>query len=167
MSLTLNPELVTRPAQWSVVIPVKASLNEWNRTIEKIPRVIGWIEEQGIQPASPLFYRYRRTGTADEPFSVEIGFAVDEQVAPGNEVTISEMEEGTYLTYLHHGHPDQIFEVSSELERWAAENGVAIDVQRQGSVEIWRGRYEFFLTNPDDEPDPNNWQIKLAWLTEN
>jgi hypothetical protein len=106
LSLTLNPELVTRPAQWSVVVPIEASLSEWNKTIEAIPQIVGWIEAHGIQPASPLFYRYRRIGDLEKPFSVEIGFAVHERVEASGDFIASEMEGGTYLTYLHQGHPD-------------------------------------------------------------
>jgi effector-binding domain-containing protein len=167
MSLAVNPELVTRPAQWSVVIPVEASLSEWNKTIDVIPQILGWIEANEVEPASPLFYRYRRIGDLEKPFSVEIGFAVNEQVAPSGNVVLSEMEGGTYLTYLHQGHPDQLFETGREIEMWAETNEITFDVRRSGDTEVWKGRYEFFLTNPDDEPDPNNWEIKIAWLTRN
>jgi effector-binding domain-containing protein len=165
LSLTMNPELVTRPAQWSVVVPIEASLSQWSKTIEAIPQIVGWIEENGIQPASPLFYRYRRIGDLEKPFSVEIGFAVHERAEPAGDIIASEMEGGTYLTYLHRGHPDQLFETNRGVETWARKYGILLDVARDGDTEDWKGRYEFFLTNPDDEPDPNKWEIKLAWLT--
>lgn len=165
MSLTMSPELVTQSAQWSVVVPVEASLKEWNKTIETIPRVVGWIEANGVEPASPLFYRYRRMGDLERPFAVEIGFAMHERIEPDGDLIASEMEGGTYLTYLHQGHPDQLFQTNQEIEEWAARNAIDFDVTKSGDTEIWKGRYEFFLTNPDDEPDPNKWEIKLAWLT--
>ncbi len=165
MSIATQPELVTRPAQPSVVIPVEASFSEWNRTIEAIPQIITWIEQNRIEPASPLFYRYRRIGDQTRPFVVEIGFALHEPVAVPEPLTISEMEGGTYLTCLHQGHPDGIFDTSAQVMKWAQENGVKLDVSTEGETEIWRGRYEFFLTNPDEEPDPQKWEIKLAWLT--
>ncbi len=27
----------------------------------------------------------------------------------------------------------------------------------------WAGRFEFYLTDPNEEPDPNKWEIDLAW----
>lgn len=103
MTMTANPELVTRPAQWSIAIPVKASLSEWNKTIEAIPQLLAWIEEQNIQLASPLFYRYRRIGGMERPFSVEVGFAIEEPVEVTGDVVLSEMEGGAYLVCTHHG----------------------------------------------------------------
>jgi hypothetical protein len=78
---------------------------------------------------------------------------------------LSEMEAGTYLTYQHNGHPDQLFEVDQLIREWAAQEGVSFSVKEEHGFESWTGRYEFFLTNPEEEPDPNKWQIKLAWLT--
>ncbi len=75
MAIATNPELIARPAQPSIVVPVEASLSEWNRTNETIPEVIGWIQANGIEPASPLFFRYLRMSDEAQPFQLESGFA--------------------------------------------------------------------------------------------
>jgi effector-binding domain-containing protein len=167
MAIAASPELVTRPAQPSIVVPVEASLNEWNRAIEKIPEVIGWIQSNEIEPASPLFFRYLRIGDETRPFQLEIGFALNEHVEGSGNVVASELPGGTYLTYLHHGHPDKLFEISETLAQWASENGVECDVTSDGIFEHWAGRFDFFLTDPEMEPDRDNWEIKIAWLTRN
>jgi hypothetical protein len=165
MTVTARPELFTRPAQWSALIPIEASLGEWHRTIEQIPVILNWIGKNNIVPASHLFNRFRRFGNQSDPFSVEIGFALAEAVEVSNPVHLVEMEGGTYLKYLHRGHPDGLFDIDPQLRRWASENAVHLDVANDSSAEIWKGRYEFFLTNPYEVPDPHNWEIKLAWLT--
>ncbi|TVR70230.1 MAG: AraC family transcriptional regulator [Sphaerobacteraceae bacterium] len=165
MELQETPEVIKRDEQWSAIIPVEASLNEWDKTIQAIPRLISEVQNQGIHPASPLFYRYRRMGDQHAPFALEIGFALEDKTHVEGELLLSAMEPGTYVTYLHRGHPDQLFEVDPLIREWAANEGIEFSITDENGYEAWTGRYEFFLTNPDDEPDPNNWEIKLAWLT--
>ena len=165
LELQETPQVVKRDEQWSAIIPVDASLNEWDKTIQAIPTLISEIQNQGIQPASPLFYRYRRMGDQHAPFALEIGFGLEDKTHVEGELLLSAMEPGTYVTYLHRGHPDQLFEVDPLIREWAAREGIEFSITEENGYEAWTGRYEFFLTNPDDEPDPNNWEIKLAWLT--
>ncbi len=80
-------------------------------------------------------------------------------------VVASEMPGGTYLTYLHHGHPDKLFETYESLSKWTSENNVECDVTNDGTSEHWAGRFEFYLTDPEVEPNRENWEIKIAWLT--
>ncbi|MFD2026891.1 hypothetical protein [Promicromonospora aerolata] len=35
--------------------------------------------------------------------------------------------------------------------------------QNDDAGEAWAGRFEFFLTNPDDQPDRSRWDTELAF----
>lgn len=167
MTTKAIPTLEYRPARSYVGIPVEASLHEWNRTIDAIPKLFAWIEENGVTPAGALFYRYRVLGDTERRFQVEIGITVSEPVEGSGEVVAGTIPEGTYASYVHHGHPDQLFQVNDDIETWAAENGIELDIHSEGELVVWTGRFEFFLTNPEEEPNPNNWFTEVAYLTRN
>lgn len=164
MTAAIVPRLEYRPGRPCVSIPVQATLQEWNRTIEQIPQLFQWLGQNGVTPDGALFYRYRILGDNESEFNVEIGMAVSEPVEGSGPVVAGEIPAGTYVASVHHGHPDRLFEVNAGIEAWASEQGVAFDLQRIGDQEVWTGRFEFFLTNPEDEPDPANWSTEVAIL---
>ena len=160
-----TPKLETRAAQPCVAIPVQASFQEWNRTIEQIPKLFEWLGQHNVTPAGPLFYRYHVLGDMERQFELEIGIAVTEPVNGSAAVVAGEIPGGTYATVVHHGHPDGIVAAYQNLEAWAEREGIEFDIQRNGQADLWAGRLEFYLTNPDDEPDPNKWSTEIAYLT--
>lgn len=40
---------------------------------------------------------------------------------------------------------------------------LTFDSHHTDAGEAWAGRFEFFLTNPDDQPDRSRWDTELAF----
>jgi hypothetical protein len=42
--------------------------------------------------------------------------------------------------------------------------GLQFDKRWEEEEEIWNGRFEFYLIDSQNEPDPAKWEIELAFL---
>jgi effector-binding domain-containing protein len=166
-SLAIEPKLEHRAERPYVAIPIEVTLREWGEANALVPEVFEWLGRNGLQLAGPPFFRYWVIGSMDEPFRLDVGVPLDEPVEGDGRVIVGSIPAGTYLTYVHHGLPDKLFETQQALENWAQSNGLAWQNRVEDGTEIWGGRFLFFLTNPDDEPDLNKWSTEVAYLTSN
>lgn len=160
--MTIQPTIEVRDAKQPYVsIPMSATLNEWGKVNALVPVVFGWLAERNIPPAGAPFYRYWQVGGLEKPFHLEVGVPVNTPLPGDDRVKPGEMPAGTYLVYHHHGHPDQLGEVHQAIQDWAAEH--AVTFKTKGTDAIYSACYDAWLTNPEDEPDPNRWITEVAY----
>lgn len=164
MTVITMPTIEERTEEPYVSIPIRVSLKEWGRANALVAEVFGWLAGHNIAPAGAPFFRYWIIGDMDAPFDLEVGVPVAAPVAGDERVQAGSVQAGRYLTYIHNGHPDQLNRVHNELQSWAAEHQVSFKTLLQENS--WAGRYEFFLTNPEEQPDPNQWSIEVAYQIE-
>ena len=169
MSMTTSePKLEHRSGQPYVAIPIRVPMKEWGKTTVLVPEIFGWLEQKGIEPAGTPFYRYLVIGDmdmdGDAPFHLEVGVPVARAVCGDGRVVAGAIPGGSYVTLVHHGHPDRLVESCALLESWAAEQGLAWKNRREGADEVWGGRFEFYLTDPAVEPDLEKWSTEIAYL---
>jgi len=160
-SLGNEPLLQERKEQPYVSISIKATLKEWGKVNALLPEVFGWLAKNRIAPAGAPFFRYWVTGDQNREFDLEVGVPVSEPVEGDGRVKAGATYAGKYLTYLHHGHPDQLEHLHNEMMAWAAQHGMAF--KWQGREGVWSGFYQFYLTNPAEEPDLNRWKTEIAY----
>ena len=153
-------EFEERAEQPYAAIPIRATLREWGSVNALVPEVLGWLAERDIQSAGAWFYRHRVVGGMDEKFEVEVGVPVAVPVEGDGRVVAGTKPAGRYAVRVHHGHPDNVRFTHQDLVAWATEQGSP--PVRDG--EVWVGMFESYLTNPDDEPDPDRWETELAYL---
>jgi len=162
-----HPALEFREAQRSLAIPISVTFAEWDKALALIPEIGGWLAERGIVPAGPLFFRYAVIGNMkDEPFDLEIGFPVASGVDGDERVRVGEIPAGIYATSIHTGHPDGLIGTCAGLLAWGGREGVCFASNPQDGREAWAGRYEFYLSDPDEVPDMHDWQTEVAFLTQ-
>lgn len=161
-----TPRLERRDSQRYVAIPVEATLKEWNDVNALVPELFGWIEQNGLTLAGAPFYRYRVIGDEERNFSLEVGIPIDANVTGDGRVIPDSKPAGTYAVYVHTGHPDRLEESFRLMDDWAEGEGIAWDIDRSGERDVWRARFESFLTNPEEEPDLNKWSIEVAYLVD-
>lgn len=159
-----EPIVEWRMEQPYVAIPVQTTLREWGKTAVLVPEIYAWIEKMGIKPVGAPFYRYWCIGGEDEEYTMEVGVAVEHMVSGDERVIASSIPGGSYAVAVHRGNPDILEDSLRELDKWAQEEGLEFDKRWEEEEEIWNGRFEFYLTDPDVEPDPAKWQIELAFL---
>lgn len=158
-----QPQVETRAEQTYLAIGTTASLADWGQVNALIPEVLAILASTHSAPAGPLLYRYREIGNLAAPLVVEVGFPTDRFIPCEGRAHPDTVPAGRYLTYRHVGRPDTMSESFALLERWLVEHGERADAETVGDRTRWAGRFEFYLTNPEEQPDPSTWEIDLAW----
>lgn len=154
----------TRPETPTVGITGVFTMTELARVADRIPELVTWLAERGTHPAGPPFFRYHVIDMAGE-LAVEVGFPVPDNVAltSAGEIAVSTIPAGRYVTTVHHGHPDGLVDATGALLAWAAAEGLTFDRHDIDAGDAWAGRFEFYLTDPAEQPDMAQWDTELAF----
>ncbi|MGI5170872.1 GyrI-like domain-containing protein [Spirillospora sp. CA-253888] len=160
-----EPVIENRDVLHYAGIPIKVTLPEWHRANALVPEIYQWLERRGIAPLGGPVYRYRTIGGAEREFDLEVGVPVAGPVDGDGRVLASALPAGAYAVAVHHGHPDRQEGTHQALQEWAATQGVELDCTGSGADTVWTARYETYLTDPAEHPDPEQWSTELAYLT--
>jgi len=159
-----EPTVELRTEQPYVAIPIQVTLKDWAQTTILLPEIYDWLNKKGIEPVGEPFYRYWCIGSDDTDFSLEVGVPVERMVTGDERIISSFVPGGSYAIAVHHGHPDQLETSLKQLEEWTKKEELDIDKRWEADDEIWNGRFEYYLTDPELEPDLYKWQIEIAFL---
>ncbi len=155
-----------RPEQPYMAIRTQVSMHELPTVIPQLmDEVIGWLNDQAVPPAGAPFIRYHVINMADK-LDIELGWPVASSLAGNGRISAGVIPAGQYATLLYTGDYSGLMEANGVLIEWAREQGIAWDCWDTGSGDGFAGRFEFYLTDPAEEPDPAKWEtevtIKLA-----
>jgi effector-binding domain-containing protein len=123
------------------------------------------LENRGITSPGPAMIRYLTTGLSNE-FDIEVGFALDQAVSGDKRIIAGILPAGEYATLVYTGpyKGNGIYLATVALLDWARENRILWDTSIKGNLEWWRGRVEWYLTDPEREPDSSKFRTELAFL---
>jgi effector-binding domain-containing protein len=154
----------TRPEVPTVGITETITMTEFEKVADRLSELVGWLAERGTHPAGPPFFRYHVIDMATR-LVVEGGFPVpdDAALASAGDVAVGVIPAGRYVTAVHHGHPDQLVDVTGALLSWATAEGLTFDRHDTETGDAWAGRFEFYLTDPAEQPDMAEWDTELAF----
>jgi len=123
--------------------------------------VMGYLQTQGVKPAGPPFIRYWVINMADE-LDIELGWPVA-RVLPGNgRVNANVLPAGRYASLLYTGDYSGLMEANGVLIGWARENSITWDSRETAAGDAFGSRFESYITDPGDEPDPAKWETEVA-----
>ena len=162
--LLLTPRFEIRPAQYYAAIRLRTPRK--NLAVEApklIAEVAKWLGKNRVAPGGPPLIRYLSISN-DETVDVEIGIGTSEP-AGGGKIVAGSLPRGRYLTAIHVGAYDRIVETTAAMLDWAKANGVTWDNAVGPTGTAWKARVEHYLTDPEEQPDPQKWETKLAFLT--
>ncbi|NOK63134.1 MAG: AraC family transcriptional regulator [Chloroflexi bacterium AL-W] len=159
-----QPRIEERTEQPCIVIPIKVTLQEWGKANALVPQLFGWLAQHNTEPAGALFFRYYTIGDMDKAFSLEVGVPVKSAIPCNNPIHPSTIAGGSYATLIHAGHPDRLTQSFDKLQAWAEKQGIEWAIRHEDGEDVWGGRFEFYLTNPAEQPDPEQWSTEIAWL---
>lgn len=160
------PSLNVRGEQPYVAVRVQVTLPEWGRVDVLVGEVLDWCGREGVVPVGAPFRRYRVVGGQSVPFDLEVGVPVAERPPGDGRIVAGVMPAGPYAVAIHRGHPDRLDEAHDELQEWVRGAGMRLATRREGGNVVWEGRFESFLTDPAEQPDPERWSTELAYLLE-
>jgi len=88
---------------------------------------------------------------------VAVPIEADEHVLP------DELPAGDYLTTVHVGPYDELYDVTGALLAYAGAHDLHFDHHPSEAGDVWVSRLEWYETNPLEEPDPARWVTRLEF----
>ena len=161
-SLLHTPEIVTRDAVPYVGVRRIVTMSTLDEIADRIPEVVRWLAERGLEPAGAPFLRYLVIDMAGE-LVVEAGVPVATGIDGAGDVVAGHLLAGRYVVATVVGAPEVLEGATGELLRWADERGLAWDVEPGPRGDRWACRLESYLTHPLEEPDVSRWRTELAF----
>jgi effector-binding domain-containing protein len=162
--VSLVTTLEDRPECHYVGIPATARLAEFGAVNALIPQIYGWLADHGLTPAGGPLYRYMSIGSLDEPVDISVNVPVAQPVEASQGLTAGSLPAGRYVVGRHQGSPDEVKDAHRAVQDWARARGVSLAVRTRDGREYWRARAEFYLTDPQVEPDMSKWRNELVYL---
>ena len=156
-SLTL-PRIVTHAAQPVLVRHAVLGMDALDSAgPAALDAVEAWMAGQGIAPTGPGFFRYDLINMAGQ-----MGMAFGYPVAPGTmgdgDIRAETLPAGRYISVLHHGHPDELYDATIMLIEWSKVRHVDWDVEETPAGDRFAARLELF-NHAEGEPSDD-------WVTE-
>ncbi|UKJ64966.1 GyrI-like domain-containing protein [Cellulosimicrobium cellulans] len=154
-----------RLTQWSDDVEHTVGLRRllpWDRLSDvcdrTFPALSRALEDAGVRITGPPYARYR--DSSDERFDVELGFPVEEAVAPGR-ITVAVpvggsletggLPRGRAVEAVHVGPHGTLPLTYAHMEEWARARGL------EPSDQLW----EYYEIGPDTDPDPRTWRTRV------
>jgi effector-binding domain-containing protein len=155
------PNLEDRPEQPYAAIRTQATMQELPTVIPQLlGEVFAWLGRQGVAPAGAPFIRYLVIDMAAK-LDIELGVPVATAVSGDGRVAAGVLPAGRYATLVYTGLQDDIA-ANAALLNWGAEQGLVWDKWVAENGDGFGARLESYLTDPDDEPDPEKWETEVA-----
>lgn len=130
-----------------------------------IPEVKDWMQKRHIEAIGPDFFLYKSMHSNGE-LDCEAGFPVSNHVEGDGRITAGSFPAGHYASIIYTGHFKDMMQAHMALEKWIKENGFTEKAISENGGTQWGGRTEFYLVDPDFEPDPEKWQTEIVFLLE-
>jgi effector-binding domain-containing protein len=124
--------------------------------------VYDWLARRQIAPAGPPFWKYNVIDMAGE-LELEVGVTTATRASPDEQVSVGELPAGRYLETTYHGHPDGLRQATSDLLTYANAHGLTFEKTDSPTGEQWAARLEYYLNDPDDQPDMTQWDTTLSF----
>ena len=156
-----EPKLEERSGRHYLGIRTQVPMRKLSKVIPQLlGEVFGWLGARGVAPAGAPFIRYHvidMAGKMDVALGVPVGHAVsgDERVSAGV------LPAGRYAALVYTDVKNGV-KANKALLDWGAAQGLRWDRWDVEHGDAFGGRYESFLTDPADEPNPAKWETEVA-----
>ena len=115
-----------------------------------IPKVFYWLQNNGINPSGPPFFRYLEMN--GKTMQVAVGFPVAEPVAGNDGVLASSFPAGKYVIVRYQGPYSNLYQAHTFLENWT----------KNQNIETQGPHAEFYITDPVLEPNTEKWLTDIV-----
>jgi effector-binding domain-containing protein len=160
-----KPKLEHRQEQYYVAIRTAVPIPFGKYLPPLWEEVNRWIKGTQIISHGPAIIRYLTTDMSKK-LDIDVGFTIDKAISGDSRLTVDALPTGQYATLLYTGpyKGKGIIKATVALLDWAKENNIVWNTTIMDNTEWWYGRTEFYLTDPDLEPDTKKYQTELAFL---
>lgn len=156
-----EPKLEKRDAQPYIGIRTKAAIPALPTVIPELHgEARAWLSTQGVAPNGPPFIQYYTTDMTSE-LDIELAWPTASSLQGTDRIHSGVLPAGRYAVLLHTGPYDKLVSVTAGLLDWANQHGVKWKM----NGDEWAARIEIYHRDPGDDPNPENWETELAFLT--
>ncbi len=159
---TTPPTINERAEQPYMGIRVQVPMSEISNGLvpKLLDEIFGWLQQHDVAPDGPPFMRFHVINM-DGNMDIELGVPVAKTAAGNGRINAGSLPAGQYASLVYTGVTNGI-PANKVLIDWAAEQGLAWDSHDSPEGDVFASRYESFLTGPDEDPDPANWDTEVA-----
>ena len=157
-----NYEVVQRDAIPYAAIAIAVPMERLATAGPLNGEVFNWLAQQHVGPVGPPFWKYNVIDMAGQ-LELEVGVATETPATADDRVSVGELPAGRYLETTYHGHPDGLLQATSDLLAHADVQGLTFDKVDSPTGERWAARLEYYLSDPDDQPDMTQWDTTLSF----
>ena len=156
-----SAEIVMREASAYVLAPRSVTIPFGGMIDAALGEVFGTLDRHGIQPLGPVFFKYDVIRMPE----LEMGFGV---LVPAGTPALGalqagELPAGRYVRHLHVGPYDDLMAATGWVLDWVRSQGLALDKTDAPDGEHFASRFEMYLTDPAEEPDPARHETEI-WM---
>ena len=156
MASVMPPRPEMRSQTHYVAIATKVQQRDIGAQLPKLlPEVFGWLGAHGVAPAGPPFFRYTRMDASG--LEVEVGVPVAAATAGSGRVRPGSLPAGRYLMLTYLGDFSGVHQANVDIHDWARKQGLAFTPLDAGGAHV-----EFYVTDPQTEPDVAKWVTQVS-----
>ena len=157
-----GPRVEERADQPYMAIRTQVTMAELPTAIDSLlGEVFSWLAEQGVAPAGAPLIRYLVIDMAAK-LDIELGVPVAAPLLGDDRISACVLPAGRYATLIYTGDYSGLVGANAALLDWGAKNGLAWDAWTAESGDAFGARFESYLTDPREEPDPAKWETEVA-----
>ncbi len=161
--MVTEPALVDREEVPYMGIRTQVTMQELGTGV--IPQlhseVMAYLQKQGVAPAGAPFIRYwviNMPGNLD----IELGWPIESALPSDGRISAGALPAGRYASLIYTGHYSGLMDANRVLIEWAKQNDIVWDCRETTAGDAFGARYESYITDPGNEPDPAKWETELA-----
>ena len=159
-----EPKLEFRKEQPYLAIRTKVNMKDVPTILPPlIPEVLEWIDRNEITSAGPAFFQYLSMNDRGD-MEVEVGVPVKDKAMADGRIVAGSFPSGKYATLKYFGDYRHLKEAHMAMESWLSKKGLKEKQKVTGNGITWGGRIEFYITDPQVEPDPEKWETEVVFL---
>ncbi len=160
--MTSEPQVEQRAAQPYMGIRTQTPMSALPTVIPQLTgEVYQWLAQQGVEPAGPSIIRYHVIDMAGQ-LDIELGVPVATDLAGDGRIQASVLPAGRYATLVYTGDYAGLMAANGMLLDWGKAQGLAWDQQATDQGDHFGARYESYIRDPANEPDPAKWETEVA-----
>jgi effector-binding domain-containing protein len=159
-----GPKVEQRPAHPYAAVRLQVPIPFGKYLQPAWSKVHKWLAGQGILHG-PAIIRYLTTDMSAK-MDMDVGFVMDRAIPAAGGVVTDVLPAGQYATLLYTGSykGKGVYKANVAMIEWAKANAVAWKISHRDSVEWWESRVEWYLSDPDSDLDPKQYQTELTFM---
>jgi effector-binding domain-containing protein len=165
MAKMTKPKIVQRPEMHFAAVRLQVPIPFGKFIPPAVDEVHTWLAGKRLESPGAPFIRYLTTDMSRK-LDIEVGWPVASPVDGDERIVTGTIPAGRYAVMIYTGsfRGKGLYKATSVLLSWAEENQISWQKSEIDGVEWWAARFEHYLTDPVEVPDPAKWETELAFM---